>query len=116
MSGYIPPGPWFAGPVCKDEWGCEYVTVGTYPIGPGTDYEAKDTHVEDTICEVWGTENDAASVAELIAKAPSMQDRIDLLESALKLAHTALVDIAAKNKLIRELVLPKIEQALKTTD
>jgi hypothetical protein len=53
---------WFAGPVIKDDFDNEMVSVGPYELRSN-----KEAHYEDTICQVLGGEHDAEANASLIA-------------------------------------------------
>ena len=56
-------GKWYAGKLQSadyEEDGQEFVTIGPFEA---------DSHYEDTICEVWGTEHDAEANAALIVSA-----------------------------------------------
>lgn len=67
------PGPWFVSPLYGDANGITTCcSVGAYPVGPGTDSPRRDSHCEDTICEVWNGEHDGLANADLIASAPDM--------------------------------------------
>lgn len=76
-------GPWFSGPICKDEWDNDMATVGPFPTGEGTDRPKGEVHHESTICEVWGGNHDCAANAALIAAAPNMLQALRAVQRAL---------------------------------
>jgi uncharacterized small protein (DUF1192 family) len=59
--------PWYAGPTIEGEYGQRTVSIGPFPIGPGTEYEDRDTHIEDTICEVWLDNNRPDTARRIVA-------------------------------------------------
>ena len=63
LSDTAAPSEWFATPPYENEFDCEFVGIGPYPLR-----ENKTHHYEDTILEVWGTEYDAPSTAAFICE------------------------------------------------
>lgn len=95
------PGPWFAGTVQTDEFGCHDITIGPFKA-----HKATGNHYEDSLMTVHG-ENHAAfketarfiaafnptTVLDLLSKVAALSDAVKALEDILRAVDTGNLEL-----------------------